>query len=59
MNYSLEKTKIRRIGNGRGILLSKSLCNLIGVEIDDRFRIELDQHKIVLVPIRNPGDENG
>ncbi len=51
MGYSLEKTKIRRIGNGRGVLLSKSLCNLMGMGIDDSFRIELDNGKLILIPL--------
>ena len=47
----MEKTKIRRIGNGRGVLLSKSLCNLMGMGIDDSFRIELDNGKLILIPL--------
>ncbi len=52
MGYSIEKTKIRKIGNGRGILLSKSLCNIMGMGIEDSFRIELEDERLVLVPLR-------
>ncbi len=52
MGYSIEKTKIRKIGNGRGILLSKSLCNLLGMSVEDSFRIELEDERLVLVPLR-------
>jgi len=52
MGYSLEKTRIRKIGNGRGVLLSKSLCNLMGMGIDDSFRIELDNGKLILIPMK-------
>jgi antitoxin component of MazEF toxin-antitoxin module len=48
----MENTKIRRIGNGRGILLSKSLCNLIGMGIEDRFKVEIEDGRLVLIPIR-------
>ena len=52
MTHSLEKTKIRRIGNGRGVLLSKSLCNMMGMDIEDSFRVDLENGKLVLVQIR-------
>jgi len=50
MRRSTERTKLRRIGNGRGILLSRSICNLIGMDIEDDFRIELEDGKLVLIP---------
>ena len=50
MNESREFAKIRKIGNGRGILLSKTICNLLGMDIEDIFRVELDKDKLVLIP---------
>ncbi len=50
MRRSTERTKLRKIGNGRGILLSRSICNLIGMDIEDDFRIELEDGKLVLIP---------
>ncbi len=52
MTHSLERTMIRKIGNGRGVLLSKSLCNIMGMDIEDCFRVDLENGKLVLVPIR-------
>jgi antitoxin component of MazEF toxin-antitoxin module len=48
----MEHTKIRRIGNGRGILLSKPLCNMMGMDYEDSFRVEMESGKLILVPIR-------
>lgn len=56
MDRSLEKTKIRQIGNGRGVLLSKSVCNLVGMDINDLFRVELVEGSLMLVPLR--GDDS-
>jgi antitoxin component of MazEF toxin-antitoxin module len=52
MRKSNESTKIRRIGNGRGILLSKSVCKLMGVEVDDHFTIDIDGDSLVLRPYK-------
>ena len=52
MGYSVEFTKIRKIGNGRGVLLSKSLCNLMGMGIEDSFKIEIEDGKLILIPDR-------
>ncbi len=52
MSYSIEKTKIRRIGNGRGVLLSKPICNMMGMDLDDQFRVEMIDGRLILVPIR-------
>lgn len=58
MRTSKECAKIRRIGNGRGILLSRSVCNLMGVDINDHFIIDIDEDRLVLVPERfGEGDE--
>lgn len=50
MNKSKLQTKVRRIGNGRGVLLSKSICDLIGMDIDDPFMVEVKEGRIILVP---------
>lgn len=52
MKESLERTKIRRIGNGRGILLSKPLCNMMGMDYEDSFRVEMANGRLILTPIR-------
>jgi antitoxin component of MazEF toxin-antitoxin module len=52
MRNSTESAKVRRIGNSRGILLSRSLCKLMGVDIDDHFRIDIDDDSLVLKPIK-------
>jgi len=52
MSTSREQAKLRRIGNGRGLLLSKSICNLVGVQLDDLLRVDLENGSIILTPIR-------
>jgi len=52
MAGSRESAKIRKIGNGRGVLLSKPLCNLLGMEVEDTFRVEIDNGKLILVPVQ-------
>ncbi|MDG6224404.1 MAG: hypothetical protein QCI82_02705 [Candidatus Thermoplasmatota archaeon] len=60
MRASKESTKIRKIGNGRGILLSRSICNLMGVDIDDHFIIDIEEDRLILLPGKmNEGDECG
>lgn len=56
---SMEFAKIRKIGNGRGILLPKSLCNILEVDIEDRFRVETNGKFIKLIPVREGGDRIG
>ncbi|MBN1389174.1 MAG: hypothetical protein JXA22_00875 [Candidatus Thermoplasmatota archaeon] len=50
MRSSMEHSKLRRIGNGQGILLSRSICNLMGVCIGASFRIDIENDRLVLVP---------
>ena len=52
MRKSNERTRIRRIGNGRGILLSRSVCRLMGVDIDDDLIIDIDEDRLILIPRR-------
>lgn len=52
MTLSKHYARLRKIGNGRGILLSKSICNLIGMDIDDNFILDIVDEKIVLIPIK-------
>jgi len=47
---------LRKIGNGRGILLSKSICDVMGVDIDDRFTLDIVDDRIILIPVMRDGD---
>lgn len=52
MRNSTESAKVRRIGNSKGILLSRSLCKLMGVDIDDHFLIDIDEDSLILRPLK-------
>jgi hypothetical protein len=56
---SKEFAKIRKIGNGRGILLPKSLCNILEVDIEDILRVETNGKYIKLIPVNKGEDEIG
>mgnify|MGYP006283982081 CR=1 FL=1 len=50
MNLSKHKTKLRKIGTGQGVLLSKPLVDLIGMNLGDKFTVRLIDNEIVLSP---------
>ena len=51
-NYN---TKLRKIGNGRGVLLSKTICQLAGMELGGEFQVILDDDRITLIPSKDEG----
>jgi len=57
MSRSRLYSPLRRIGNGRGILLSKSICSLVGIEIGDEVLVDIEGEKIILIPKRRGEDE--
>jgi hypothetical protein len=57
MSESIEEVRLRRIGNGRGILISKSICNLVGLRFDDRMRVDIERGCIILTPIKGGGGQ--
>lgn len=50
MRSSIEHSKLRKIGNGQGILLSRSVCNLMGVKVGCSFKVDIEGDRLVLVP---------
>jgi antitoxin component of MazEF toxin-antitoxin module len=50
MRRSLENTKLRKIGNGQGILLTRSICNLMGIEVGQSFSLDIEGDRLVLIP---------
>lgn len=50
MRISNERTKLRRIGNGQGILLSGSICRLMGIDVGSFFRVDIEDDRLVLTP---------
>ncbi|MGA1819534.1 MAG: hypothetical protein ACMUHU_00845 [Thermoplasmatota archaeon] len=50
MRSSLERTRLRKIGNGQGVLLSSSVCRLMGMSVGSYFRIDIEGDKLVLIP---------
>jgi hypothetical protein len=57
MSRSIEEVRLRRIGNGRGFLISKSICNLVGLHFNDRMRVEIEGGRIILTPIEGGGPD--
>ena len=55
MEKSRYLTRLRRIGNGRGVLLSKTICQLAGMELGGEFKVILDDDRITLIPLREQG----
>ena len=51
MRESRENVKLRKIGNGQGILLTRSICNLMGVGIGESFSLDIEGDKLVLRPV--------
>ena len=48
-------TKIKRWGNGNGILLPKVMLDMLSLKADDYLSIELVDDKIVLSPAKKKG----
>lgn len=55
MSKSKYLTRLRRIGNGRGVLLSKTICQLAGMDLGGEFQVMLDDDRIMLVPFKEKG----
>ena len=51
MVRSREIITLRRIGNGQGFLISKSICNLLGMGVDDPMRVEIEGDRLILTPL--------
>jgi hypothetical protein len=51
MRESKEDAKLIKIGNGQGILLKRSICNLMGVSVGERFMVDIEGDNLVLKPI--------
>ena len=47
---SKHKTKLRKIGTGQGVLLSKALVDLMGMDLGDEFTIQIRSGEIILMP---------
>lgn len=55
MNSTNDKvltTKIKRWGNGNGILLPKVLLEMLSLKLNDSFRIRIVDKEIVLTPVK-------
>ena len=48
-------TKIKRWGNGNGILLPKVMLDMLSLKADDYLSIELIDDKIILSPAKKKG----
>lgn len=46
-------TRIRRIGNSKGILLSNSIINKLGVEENEEVIIKAEKGAIIITPAKN------
>lgn len=55
MSRSNYNTKLRKIGNGRGVLLSKTICQLAGMKLGGEFQVILDDDRITLIPSKEEG----
>lgn len=58
MIASLLTTKLRRIGSGQGVLISKSICKLVGANVGDEFVLDIKEGSIVLLPGRKEEGED-
>lgn len=50
MRESRENVKLRRIGNGQGILINRSICNLMGIGIGESFTLDIEGDRLILKP---------
>ncbi len=57
MGQSNLKVKLRRIGTGQGILISSSICKLMGVNVGDDLLIEFDGKDLLLRTMEGDNDE--
>jgi len=52
MRESKVNVKLRRIGNGQGILLGRTICDLMGVGPGSFFNIDIEGDRLVLTPLK-------
>ena len=57
MTRSNLRVKLRRIGTGQGVLISRSVCQIMGLNIGDEMILEMDDNGIILRTL--DGDQNG
>jgi len=57
MRRSNLRVKLRRIGTGQGILISSTICKMIGVSIGDDLLMEFDERGILLRTVDGDIDE--
>lgn len=57
MGRSNLKVKLRRIGTGQGILISSSICKLMGINVGDDLLIEFDGKDLLLRTMESDNDE--
>lgn len=47
--------KIKKWGNGNGILLPKALLDMLSLKVDDYLAVEMEEDRIILSPIKRKG----